>query len=71
LPYTFSKTDYFIRPQFEDAADGIARLIKNGKKIIFVYNYRIKHEYVINPEKLLFITRKRKLPIQVRILIAV
>jgi hypothetical protein len=52
LPYTFSSADYFIRPQYEDAADAIANHVKQGKKIILVYNYNTYQESRTNPEAL-------------------
>jgi hypothetical protein len=52
LPYTFSSADYYIRPQYEDAADAIANHVKQGKKIILVYNYNTYEENRTNPEAL-------------------
>ena len=52
LPYTFSSADYFIMPQYEDAADAIANHVNQGKKIILVYNYNTYQENRTNPEAL-------------------
>ena len=53
LPYTFSRGDYYIMPQFEDAANILADIVNQGKKIILIYNYYVYQENRTNPEGLL------------------
>ena len=52
MPYMFSHGDYFIRPQLEDAARDITKLVNQGKKIILIYNAHVFNENATNPEKL-------------------
>jgi hypothetical protein len=53
LPYTASAADYYVNAQYVDAGNSLIKMIKDGKKIILIYNYYTYQENTTDPVALL------------------